>query len=192
MPPELTGLSYVVLALVGRNGAGAHELVQMARSGQRLHYAGAASKIYAQPKRLEQLGYLRSETRRGKTRELAHYTLTAKGFSALREWLGRPSAFPRIQSEAVARVLASDLAEDERVVVESLQGLRAEIADLFAGLAEAERRAHALPHRERQLRLVRSLGRRLLEAHLEWIDEVEGELGAGGAAYPGGASAPAV
>jgi hypothetical protein len=27
------------------------------------------------------------------------------------------------------------------------------------------------------LKLVRSLGRRLLEAHLEWIEEVERELG---------------
>jgi PadR family transcriptional regulator, regulatory protein AphA len=176
MASDLTPLSYVVLALVGRGGAGPHDLVRMARGGQRLYYAGAASKIYEQPKRLEKLGYLRSETRPGKTRERRHYTLTEKGLAALRDWLARPSSFPRIQSEAVARVLASDLADDEHAVVASLQALRPEIAELLAGLDEDERRASSLPHRERQLRLVRSLGRRLLDAHLEWIEEVEREL----------------
>jgi PadR family transcriptional regulator AphA len=177
MSSELTPLSYVVLALVGREGAAPHDLVRMARGGQRLYYAGAASKIYEQPKRLERLGYLRSEKRPGKTRERTYYTLTEKGISALREWLGRPSSFPRIQSEAVARVLSSDLAEDERVVAESLQALRQEVAELSAGIDEDERRAPSIPHRERQLRLVRSLGRMLLQAHLEWIEEVERELG---------------
>jgi DNA-binding PadR family transcriptional regulator len=177
MSSELTPLSYLVLALVGREGAATHDLVRMARGGQRLYYAGAASKIYEQPKRLERLGYLRAQKQPGKTRERTYYTLTAKGRAALREWLAQPSSFPRIQSEAVARVLASDLAKDERDVVESLRSLRGEIAELAAGVDEDERVAPTLPHRERQLRLTRSLGRRLLQAHLDWIDEVERELG---------------
>jgi DNA-binding PadR family transcriptional regulator len=176
MSSELTSLSYVVLTLVGREGAAPHDLVRMARAGQAVHYAGAASKIYEQPKRLERLGYLRSEKRPGRTRERTYYTLTGKGLAALREWHGQPSRFPRIQSEVVARVLSSDLAEDERVVVESLQALREEIAALSAGIDEDERRAASIPNRERQLRLVRSLGRSLLRAHLDWIDEVEREL----------------
>jgi DNA-binding PadR family transcriptional regulator len=177
MASDLTPLSYIVLVLVGARGASAHDLVRMTSGGQRLYYAGAASKIYEQPKKLERLGYLRSEKRPGKTRERTYYQLTDKGLRALREWLGRPSSFPRIQNEAVARVLASDLAEDESAVVRSLHALRDEIAELATEVDEAERRATTIPHRERQLRLVRSLGRKLLEAHLEWIDEVERELG---------------
>jgi PadR family transcriptional regulator, regulatory protein AphA len=177
MSRELTPLSYVVLALVGRDGAAPHDLVRMARGGQRLYYAGAESKVYEQPKRLERLGYLRSEKRPGKTTERTYYTLTENGLAALREWHAQPSSFPRIQSEAAARVLSSDLAEDERVIAESLSAMRDEIAELSAGIDEDERRAPAIPHRQRQLKLVRSLGRRLLVAHLEWIDEVERELG---------------
>ncbi len=180
MSSDLRPVSYVVLALVGREGAAPHDLVRMAREGQRLYYAGAASKIYEQPKRLEQLGYLNSEKRPGRTRQRTYYTLTEKGLAALREWLGRPSAFPRIQSDAVARVLASDLADDERVVVESLQSLRQEIAELSEEIDADERRAPSYPHRERQLKLVRSLGRRLLQAHLDWIDEVDQDLGGPG------------
>jgi DNA-binding PadR family transcriptional regulator len=180
MSTELTPLSYVVLALVGRDGAAPHDLVRMTREGQRLYFAGAASKVYEQPKRLERLGYLRSEKRPGKTRERTHYTLTDDGLVALREWLARPSSFPRIQSEVAARVLASDLADDPHDVVLSVQALREEIARLSAGVDQDETRAPSIPHRERQLRLVRSLGRRVLQAHLDWIDEVERELGGAG------------
>jgi DNA-binding PadR family transcriptional regulator len=173
---SLTTLSYLVLALVGREGAAPHDLVRMATGGQRLYFAGAASKIYEQPKKLERLGYLTSEKRPGKTRGRTHYTLTEAGHAALQDWLGRPTPFPRIQSEAAVRVLASDLAKDEDDVVRSLGSLRDEIGELSEAVDEAERRAATIPHRERQLRLVRSLGRRLLTAHLEWIDEVEREL----------------
>lgn len=176
MSSELTPLSYVVLALVGREGAAPHDLVRMTREGQRLYYAGAASKIYEQPKRLERLGYLRSEKRPGKTRERTYYTLTEKGLAALRGWIAQPCPFPRIQSEAAIRVQASDLAEDPGDVMKSLRALRDEIAELEDILVEAEVRHRAVPHRERQLKLLRSLGRRVLRAHLEWIDEVEHEL----------------
>jgi PadR family transcriptional regulator, regulatory protein AphA len=176
MSSNLNPLSYIVMALIGRNGASAHELVRMARSGQRLHYQGAASKIYAEPKRLERLGYVNARKEPGRTRERTFYTLTDRGLGALQEWLARPSSFPRIQNEAVARVLASDLADDPRLVAGSVRSMRAEIDDQRRLLEVAESRASQLPHRERQLRLVRSLGRKLLDAHDQWIDEVEREL----------------
>jgi len=176
MSNELTDLSYVVMNLIGRNGAGPHDLVQMARRGQRLYWAGAESKIYEQPKRLERLGYLTSEKTPGKTRERTHYRLTNKGLRALQEWLALPSRFPRIQSEAAIRVQASDLAEDPGVILASLAPLRVEIAELSAILDDAEGREPQFPHRRRQLRLLHSLGRRILAAHLEWIDEVEREF----------------
>jgi PadR family transcriptional regulator AphA len=173
---ELTGLSYVVLTLIGRHGASAHDLVQMARRGQRLYWAGAESKMYAEPKRLERLRYLDSRKEPGKTRERTYYTLTDKGFAAVADWLERPSAFPRIQSEAAVRVQASDLARDLDGVVASITAMRAEIEEQSRLLDEGERRAVLFPHRQLQLRLLRALGRRLLAAHLDWIDEVEREL----------------
>jgi DNA-binding PadR family transcriptional regulator len=148
----------------------------MARRGQRLYWAGAESKIYAEPKRLERLGYLSSRKLPGKTRPRTHYTLTPKGLRAFQDWLALPSPFPRIQSEAAIRVQASDLADDPAVVVESLLALRAEIAEMTAALDASRARQTQFPHRRRQLALLQSLGRRLLQAHLDWIDEVEREL----------------
>lgn len=174
----LTPFSYVVLALVGRGGAGPHDLVRMMRQG-RVYWAAAASHYYAEPKRLAQLGYLRAETRPGRTRPRTHYQLTERGLEALKEWVARAAGFPRIQHEAVVRVLAGDLAGDEAVLA-SLRGLRAELADLAARLDRAEEVAATLPHRERYLRLVHRLGRALLRVHAEWVDEVERELSATG------------
>jgi DNA-binding PadR family transcriptional regulator len=177
MSSHLTPLSYVVLNLIGRDGAGPHDLVQMARRGQRLYWAGAESKIYAEPKRLAKLGYLSATTMPGKTRDRTVYRLTDDGLRALQEWLARPTPFPRIQSEAAIRVQASDLANEPAVVVASLQSLRDEITEMAALLDAGEQRESQFPHRRRQLRLLRSLGRRILNAHLDWIAEVERELG---------------
>jgi len=176
MSTELSELSYVVMNLIGRNGAAPHDLVQMARRGQRLYWAGAESKIYEQPKRLEKLGYLVSEKQPGKTTPRTYYRLTEKGVAALRDWLARPSRFPRIQSEAAIRIQASDLAEDPSVILESFESLRADIAELSAILDEAEARETQFPHRRSQLKLLHSLGRRILKAHIDWIEEVEREL----------------
>ena len=58
----------------------------------------------------------------------------------------------------------------------SLATLRAELTEQRARFDEAERIAATLPHRARYLRLVHRLGRLLLDAHEQWLDEVEAEL----------------
>jgi PadR family transcriptional regulator AphA len=174
---ELTPFSYAVLALVGEGGAGPHDIVRMMRQG-RIYWSAAESHYYAEPKRLERLGYLASRKEPGKTRERTHYTLTKKGRETLRKWVAEPATLPRIQHEAVVKLLAADLLDDV-TVVRSLTGMRADIAAAAARLDVAEAVAATLPHRERYLRLVHALGRRILAAHREWLDEVERELGPG-------------
>jgi DNA-binding PadR family transcriptional regulator len=174
MSSDLTPFSYVVLTLVGARGAGPHDIVRMMRAG-RIYWTAAESHYYAEPKRLEKLGYLRSEKQPGQTRARTHYTLTDRGLEALKAWGGEPAAFPRIQHEAVVRVLAGDLVGDDAIRA-SLAGLREELAELSAGLDAAEEAARSLPHRERYLLLVHSLGRRLVAAHEEWADEIERTL----------------
>jgi DNA-binding PadR family transcriptional regulator len=177
----LTPFSYVILALVGENGAGPHDLLNMMRRG-RPYWAAAPSHYYYEPKRLERLGYLAARKERGRTRPKTHYTLTSAGRAALERWVGEPTPFPRIQNEAIVRLLCGDLVEDD-VVLESLRALRPQLAEISAGLDEAERIAQTLPHRERYLLLNHSLGRRLMAALAAWLVEVETELG-GPAARP--------
>ena len=172
---RLTPFSYCVLALVGRDGAGPHDLARMMRAQGGLYWAAAESQWYAEPKRLERLGLLRSSRQPGRTTPRTHYELTDEGVQKLREWLRQPSSLPRIQHEALVRVLAADLGRDDEVLA-SLEVLGDDIAEKRELIAEARERAGSLPHRERYLRLVHRLGDLLLDAHEQWLDEVEQEL----------------
>jgi PadR family transcriptional regulator AphA len=172
--PELTFISYSVLVLVGRDGAGPHDFVQMMRDG-RVYQSAAPSQYYAEPKRLERLGYLSSSKAPGRTRERTVYRLTDRGRDALREWLQQPCPAPAVPGEAVIRMLAADLV-GEAPVRRSLLAMREELHELVAQLDAGEERAASLPHREKYLLLNHRLARRLLEVYDEWLDEVEREL----------------
>lgn len=171
---DLTFLSYSVLTLVGRGGAGAHDLVRMVRQG-RIYASGAASQYYAEPKRLERLGYLAARKEAGRTRERTHYTLTDKGIEALRTWMQTPAGGIRVSGDVVPRLLAADLVGDDATLA-SLRGLRDEIADLNARLDVAEAVAETLPHRRKYLMLNHRLARAIVRAYAEWLDEVERDL----------------
>jgi DNA-binding PadR family transcriptional regulator len=171
---SLMPISYAVLVLVGRGGAGPHDLVRMMRQG-RVYESAAESQYYAEPKRLERLGYLRSRKEPGRTHDRTHYELTDAGLDALREWIARRPEHPRLGADPILRLLAADLV-GERPVRASLLTMRDDLADLRARLDEAEAIADSLPHREKYLRLNHRLARRVVDAYGEWLDEVEREL----------------
>src|SRR6266511_1442748 len=139
---ELTLFSYEILGLVGRGGAGPHDLLRMAQRGRILAWAGE-SQYYVEPKRLARLGYLDARKEPGKTRQRTVYALTDKGLAALRR---------------------------------GIVALREDIADLLDRLEQSEASAQTLPHRRKYLLLVSAFLRRLLDLHLEFVDDVEREL----------------
>ena len=171
---DLNNVSYVTLALIGDGGASPQDLVEMNRRGGQIYYAVAASRLYAEPKRLEQLGYVSSVKRPGKTRERTFYTLTPAGREALRRWVaraaraaadperGRPQAHlrrhPRRRRAAARRAAHAAAARS-----------RQQQAQLDRGAGRLE----ALPHRRSYLLLVHDLGDRLLQVQRDWLDEVE-------------------
>jgi PadR family transcriptional regulator AphA len=173
---ELSLFSYEILALVGRDGAGAHDLLRMAKRGRMLAWAGE-SQYYTEPKRLARLGYLDARKEPGKTRERTVYSLTDAGLEALREYARTPATFTPLKSDPLLRLLMCDLVGEE-VTRESMAMLRDDIADIWWRIEAAEESAHQLPHREKYLLLATRFLRRLLELHLELVDEVERDLAA--------------
>jgi DNA-binding PadR family transcriptional regulator len=171
---ELSPFSYVVLVLIGRDGAGAHDLVRMARQG-RVYASAAESHYYAEPKRLAKLGYLIAEKQPGRTHPRTHYRLTDKAFDALRAWASEPVTFPGIPTQPIVRLMAADLVGIEPVL-DSLRALRVNIVDLLARIDVAEAVAATIPHRERVLLLNHRLARSVLQAHLDWLDAIELEF----------------
>src|SRR6201982_2258058 len=173
---DLTLFSYEVLALVGRGGAGAHDLLQMARVGRFLAWAGE-SQYYVEPKRLAKLGYLDARKEPGKTRERTVYRLTEKGLDALREWARTPVRFTPFKSEALLRTLATDLVGEE-AVREGFATLRDDLEDMRARGEETAERAKALPHREKYLTLGLEFIEGLIGLYEELVDKVEQDFAA--------------
>jgi len=176
MANELSLFSIEILGLVGRQGAGPHDLRRFVQRGRMLAWAGE-SQYYTEPKRLAKIGYLAARKEPGKTRERTVYTLTDKGLDALREYAERPVTFTPLKSDALLRMLICDLAGEE-VTRESMAALRDDLADIAARLDQAEEAAHDLPHREKYLLIATRFLRRYLALHEELVDEVERELSA--------------
>jgi len=166
--------SYEILGLVGRGGAGPHDLRRLAQRGRILDWAGE-SRYYTEPKRLAKLGYLEARREPGRTRERTVYALSDKGLEALRAYARTPVRFQPLKSEVLLRLLICDLV-GEASTRASVATLRDDIADLLVRLEEAEASAELLPHRSKYLLLVTGFLRRLLDLHSELVDRVEAEL----------------
>jgi PadR family transcriptional regulator AphA len=176
---RLSPFSYVILTLVGRNGAGPHDLRRNAEQG-RVYWDAAPSQWYAEPKRLAKLGYLEAEKLPGRTRERTHYTLTDRGRAALEDWARTPSAPPKTQNEGVVRLLAADLVPAE-ATLEGLAALRPQVEEQLAHLEAArERWEETVPHRVHLLEVNARYAEGILRLQLEWLEEAEKTLRAQG------------
>ena len=171
---ELSLFSYEILGLVGRTGAGAHDLLRMAKQGRILDWAGE-SQYYVEPKRLAKLGYLETRKEPGRTRERTVYSLTDRGLEALAQWARTPARFSPVKSDPLLRLLVADLV-GEGPTRESLIALREDIDDLRARLFETERGVEELPHRRKYLLMVTAHLHKLLDLHSELVDTAEREL----------------
>jgi DNA-binding PadR family transcriptional regulator len=175
---RLSPFSFTILVLVGRGGAGPHDLRRMAEQG-RVYWDAAPSQWYAEPKRLAEHGYLEAHKAPGRTHERTHYTLTERGREALAEWVRTPASLPRIQNEPVVRLLAADLVAPENVR-EGLEAMRADIEDALGRVRVAQDRfVPELPHRAHLLMVNHRYAERLLELQRDWLDEAEAVLSGG-------------
>src|SRR3954471_9538875 len=141
--PELSLFSYEILGLVGRDGAGPHDLLQMARRGRLLDWAGE-SQYYSEPKRLAKLGYLDTRKEPGRTRERTVYSLSDRGLQALRDWAAEPAEVTPFKSEPLVWLLVADLL-GEGATRDGLASLREDVEDLRARLGESRDAAGDLP-----------------------------------------------
>ncbi|MBX5442725.1 MAG: PadR family transcriptional regulator [Solirubrobacteraceae bacterium] len=178
MAVRLTPFSFTILVLVGRGGAGPHDLRRMAEIG-RVYWDAAPSQWYAEPKRLAKLGLLTARKEPGRTRERTHYELTDAGREAIAEWARTPAPLPRIQNEPIVRLLAADLV-DPAAVLEGLRALSAEIDAAAEGVERSRAGAGDLPARRHLLEVNHRYAERLLALQREWLAEAEAVLSGGG------------
>ena len=176
MTGRLTPFSYVILVLVGRGGAGPHDLRRMADEGP-IWWDAAPSQWYAEPKRLAALGLLSARKEPGRTRDRTHYSLTIEGIRALEAWTRTPAGLPRMQHETVVRLMAASIVP-AAAVREGLASVREEVTAARAAFAaNRERWEGGRPANRAYLEVNDRYARRLLDLQLEWLDEAEQALG---------------
>ena len=104
----MTTSSYAVLALLDLKPWTGYELTHQAQRSLRYAWPKSERLLYSEPKKLVELGFATShqETDRGRTRNV--YTITARGRAALDEWTSTRTQPPRLEIEALLRLLFAD------------------------------------------------------------------------------------
>jgi DNA-binding PadR family transcriptional regulator len=123
MPPKMTTSSYAVLALLDLRPWTAYELTNQAQRSLRYAWPKSERLLYSEPKKLVELGYATTHKEASGKRSRNVYEITDAGRRALREWTGSKTQPPRIEAEALLRLLFADhgTLEDLRGALDELE-----------------------------------------------------------------------
>jgi DNA-binding PadR family transcriptional regulator len=102
---RLTPTSYIVLGLVAWAGDSTpYDLKRIVARSVGNFWSVPHAQLYREPRRLAQAGYLDERIERGGRRR-KHYSLTAAGRRALREWLAEPTeAFTELRDPGLLKL----------------------------------------------------------------------------------------
>ncbi len=174
---ELSLFSYEILGLVGRGGAGAHDLLRMARprADARL---GRREPVLRRAKEAREARLPRGTTRTGQDPR-THRLHAHRARGSRRSASTRRLQCALRHSRAIRSCDSSSATSSESRPPEPASlTLREDIADLMERLEDSEATARSLPHRSKYLLLVTEFLRRYLELHLELVDQVERDFAA--------------
>ncbi len=116
MAQRMTTSSYAVLALLDLKPWTGYELTHQAQRSLRYAWPKSERLLYSEPKKLVELGFATShqEDSGGRTRNV--YTITEEGRQALAEWTSTRTQPPRLEIEALLRLLFADHGSREDVL----------------------------------------------------------------------------
>jgi DNA-binding PadR family transcriptional regulator len=116
MPPKMTTSGYAVLALLDLRPWTGYELTHQAQRSLRYAWPKSERLLYSEPKKLVELGYatVRQEEHSNRTRNV--YTITEQGRAALEIWTTTRTQPPRLEVEALLRLLFADQGSKEDVI----------------------------------------------------------------------------
>ncbi len=104
----MTTSSFAVLALLGLKPWTAYELTQQAHRSLRYAWPKSERLIYSEPKKLVELGFATVDHTGVGNRVRSTYAITDEGRQALNEWTTTRTQPPRLEIEALLRLLFAD------------------------------------------------------------------------------------
>ena len=118
---ELSTTSYAILSLLSVQPWSTYELARQMERSLNTIWPSAESVVYEEPKKLVRLGLATATKAYTGRRPRTVYAISPKGRRALRTWLDRPGAGPRLEFEAMIKVAFADAGTREQL----LRNLRA-------------------------------------------------------------------
>jgi DNA-binding PadR family transcriptional regulator len=104
----MTTSSYAVLALLDLRPWTGYELTQQAQRSLRYAWPKSERLLYSEPKKLVALGYATTHKEKSGNRTRNVYEITAEGREELATWMRTRTQEPRIEIEALLRLLFAD------------------------------------------------------------------------------------
>jgi len=128
MAPKMTTSSYAVLALLDLKSWTGYELTQQAQRSLRYAWPRSERLLYSEPKRLVERGFATTHTETSGNRSRNVYEITPEGREALAAWTGTQTQPPRMEIEALLRLLFADHGTKDDVT-RALDELKADIGE---------------------------------------------------------------
>ena len=177
---ELTTTSYAILGLLNIKPWSAYELTQQAQRSLRYAWPKSESHLYAEPKRLVQMGFARvTEAPAGPVRTRQVYRITAAGRRALERWLESEPAPPQLEFEAVLRLFYADATDKDAVVAalaHTQEAVRQRYTEGIALVATWLDGEAPFPERLHISALVAAFTRDLLWLMMQWSEFAQREV----------------
>jgi DNA-binding PadR family transcriptional regulator len=138
MPVLPTPTSYALLGLLSVRSWTTYELAQQVQRSLRWFWPRAERQLYAEPKRLVELGLADVEERYVGRRRSRNYGITAEGRTALAAWLDEPPSPRTTEFEGMVKVFFADAGTREQLVA-TLDRIEAEALERIAAVAALTR-----------------------------------------------------
>lgn len=108
MAKPLSPTAHALLGLLSIRPWSTYALAKQVERSLGWFWPRTERKIYDEAKRLVDSGHAKATKEMVGERERTVYTITARGRTALRNWLGQPSTPPKLEAEALVRVFFAD------------------------------------------------------------------------------------
>jgi DNA-binding PadR family transcriptional regulator len=175
----MTTSSYAVLALLDLRPWTGYELTQQAQRSLRYAWPKSERLLYSEPKKLVELGYATThkETAGNRTRNV--YEITSAGRRLLEEWTRSRTQPPRIEIEALLRLLFADHGSIDDLS-RALDELEADIGERHGAVVELMASyldgGHPFPERTHLSVLFATFQIEMFKAIERWIEFTRREI----------------
>ncbi len=179
MPTTMTTSSYAVLALLDLKPWTGYELTHQAQRSLRHAWPKSERLLYSEPKKLVKLGFATSHQQAFGNRTRNVYTITDAGRSELKEWTKTRTQPPRMELEALLRLLFADQGSRDDVL-RALDELESDIGEHHRAIVELMgsylEGGHPFPERTHLSVLFATAQIEIFKALEGWIEFARGEI----------------